>query len=147
MAAITDYHRDIRITANSIAYNFKIDRMRVWASIYNGGNPVASELYDGSFQQRHLGWRLHCVLDWDEMVDSDHDSLDSMINSALTGGDVTIDFDYVNDLGVKVGTFVLEDVDDALALIYEGGVKARSASLSFIGKEIQAAPPTWITQA
>jgi hypothetical protein len=146
MPPITDYHRDVRIQPDATPYDIKIDKLTVTAENYAGGKGIATELFDGSTINRSFGWRVRVKFDWDEMTPADHDLLDTIILAIISQTNTNIDFDPVNDPGVKVLTMVLEDVDSALALTFDGGARARSASLSFIVEDVQAAPPVWLTQ-
>lgn len=138
------FNCNARFTANSLSWTIPIWNMRLDLVPYVGSGATAVKLFDGRYVQRVDGWHLRATFNWPQVRVDDNDAIVDMICAAVEQGTVVVDFDYTDNPGVAVETFVLEDVQSAINATFNGRGRARPVSLTLISNTVLTEKPDWL---
>lgn len=143
------YHRDIRLTANAVNYDMRMDEARIVAEPFSRTGSPALELFDYSFVQAIDGYRHRVTLSWGYLHPAEQVVLRNLIVAIQGSGSVVIDFDPNNVTSGEpepVGTLdvVIDEASSAIVAEFSRGAHKRPGSISFVERVPALTPVTWL---
>lgn len=142
--AWNSYHTEVKLTANGNDYTVPIWLLNVRAEPWSGSGQIAQTTYDKREFQKIEGYRIWADFNWPQFKTADHESLSNILSDIVTAGGVTIDFDPVDNPGLRTLAFVIYNADEFIKAVFDGRMRRRPSNAQFVSADIQDTVPCWI---